>query len=160
MATSQQKSEMRLQVRRVFAAPREKVYRAWIERQALEQWMCRDVPTQRAKYLELEVKTGGHYVMEVTDAASGEVYLGQGTFREVTPPEKLVFTWAWQKRQGDGSLTPLEAETQVTVDFREQGSSTEVLLTHEFIQTEKAARATEAGWKGCFDALAQLVEAT
>jgi len=61
--------------------------------------MCRDVPTQRAKYLELEVKTGGHYVMEVTDAASGEVYLGQGTFREVTPPEKLVFTWAWQKRQ-------------------------------------------------------------
>ena len=84
MATSQQKSEMRLQVRRVFSAPREKVFRAWIERQGLEQWMCRDVPTHRVKYLELEVKTGGHYVMEVTDAATGEVYLGQGTFREVT----------------------------------------------------------------------------
>ena len=144
---------MRLQVRRVLSAPREKVYRAWIERQRLEQWMCGDVPTHQVKYLELEVKAGGHYVMEVTDAGTGEVYLGQGTFREVTPMEKLVFTWAWQRRQRDGSLTPLEAETQVTVEFREQGSSTEVLLTHEFIQTEKAAKATEAGWKGCFDML-------
>jgi uncharacterized protein YndB with AHSA1/START domain len=122
--------------------------------------MCRDVPTHQVKYLELEVKTGGHYVMEVTDAATGEVYLGQGTFCEVTPPEKLVFTWAWQKRQHDGSLTPLEAETQVMVEFRERGGSTEVLLTHEFIQTEKGAKATEAGWKGCFDALAHFVEAT
>ena len=153
MATSERKFEMRLQVRRVFSAPREKVYRAWIERQALEHWMCRDVPTHQVKYLELEVKTGGHYVMEVTDAATGEVYLGQGAFREVTPPQKLVFTWAWQKRQRDGSLAPLEAETQVTVEFTERGGLTEVLLTHEFIQTEKAAKATEAGWKGCFDML-------
>jgi uncharacterized protein YndB with AHSA1/START domain len=84
--------------------------------------MCRDVATHRVKYLELEVKTGGRYVMEVTDTATGEVYLGQGTFREVSPPEKLVFTWAWRKRQSDGSDISLEPETQVTVEFWERGS--------------------------------------
>jgi uncharacterized protein YndB with AHSA1/START domain len=119
--------------------------------------MCRDVPTHRVKYLELEVKAGGRYVMDVTDAATGEEYLGQGIFREVTPPEKLVFTWAWKKRHRDGSEAALESETQVTVEFWERGSSTEVLLTHEFFETEKAARSTEQGWKGCFDALACLL---
>jgi uncharacterized protein YndB with AHSA1/START domain len=119
--------------------------------------MCRDVPTHRVKYLELEVKTGGRYVMEVTDTATGEVYLGRGVYRDVTPPQKLVFTWGWQKRQKDGSVSFLESETQVTVEFWERGGSTEVLLTHEFIPTEKAAKSTEEGWKGCFDALAGVL---
>jgi uncharacterized protein YndB with AHSA1/START domain len=120
--------------------------------------MCRDVPTHRVKYLELEVRTGGRYVMEVTDTAAGEEYVGQGIYREVTPPEKLVFTWEWKKRQRDGSEVSLHPETQVTVEFWERGSSTEVLLTHEFFQTEKTARSTEQGWQGCFDALARFVE--
>jgi uncharacterized protein YndB with AHSA1/START domain len=119
--------------------------------------MCRDVPTHRVKYLELEVKTGGRYVMEVTDVATGEVYIGNGVYREVTPPGKLVFTWAWKKRQRDGLEVSLEHETQVTVEFWERGSSTEVLLTHEFLKTEKAAKSTEQGWNGCFDALQKLM---
>jgi len=157
MATSEQDSKMQIQVRRTFTAPRERVYQAWVERAVLEQWMCRDVPTHRVKYLELDVKTGGRYVMEVTDTATGEVYLGRGVYRDVTPPQKLVFTWGWQKRQKDGTLSPLESETQVTVEFWERGGSTEVLLTHEFIPTEKAAKSTEEGWKGCFDALAGVL---
>ena len=157
MATSEPEPNMQIQVRRTFAAPREKVYQAWVERAVLEQWMCSDAPTQRVKYLELEVKTGGRYVMEVTDTATGEVYLGQGIYRDVTPPQKLVFTWGWQKRQRDGSLTTLESETQVTVEFWERGGSTEVVLTHKFFPTEKAAKSTEEGWKGCFDALAGVL---
>jgi uncharacterized protein YndB with AHSA1/START domain len=149
---------MRFQIRRLFAAPKEKVYRAWIEREALEQWMCRDVPTHRVKYLELEVKTGGGYVMEVTDTATGEKYIGHGIYREVTPPDKLVFTWAWKRREPDGREVSLHPETQVTVEFYERGRSTEVVLTHEFFETEKTARSTEKGWEGCFDALAHFVE--
>ncbi len=54
--------------------------------------MCRDVPTHEVKYLELNVRTGGRYRIEVKDP-HGETYLGQGVYREVKPPEKLVFTW-------------------------------------------------------------------
>ncbi len=78
-----------LQIRRTFTAPREKVFRAWTELEALDQWMCRDVPTHEVKYLELSVRTGGRYRIEVKDPA-GETYLGQGVYREVKPPEKLV----------------------------------------------------------------------
>jgi uncharacterized protein YndB with AHSA1/START domain len=46
-----------LQVRRTLAAPREKVFRAWTELEALDHWMCRDVPTHEVKYLELNVRT-------------------------------------------------------------------------------------------------------
>ena len=158
MATSRPKSDMRIQVRRTFRAPREKVFRAWVDQAGLEQWMCRDVPTHRVKYLELDAKTGGRYVMEVTDGATGDLYVGRGTFLEVTRPEKLVFTWAWQKRQPDGSLAHFESETQVTVEFWERGASTEVLLTHEHFAAEKAAKETETGWKGCFDALELFLE--
>jgi uncharacterized protein YndB with AHSA1/START domain len=150
--------EAKLQVRRTITAPRERVYRAWTKQEELEQWMCRDVATHRVKYLELDVRAGGHYVMEVNDLATGDQYLGQGLFRQVTPPEKLVFTWAWRKRQRDGSEVPFHAETLVTVEFWERGSQTEVVLTHEFFKTAKEREETERGWEGCFDALASVLE--
>ncbi len=120
--------------------------------------MCRDVATHHVKYLELDVRTGGRYIMEVSDSATGEQYLGQGTYREVTRHEKLVFTWAWKKKKPDGTEAPLHSETQVTVEFLERGNFTEVVLTHEFFQTVKEREETNQGWNGCFDALAKVLE--
>lgn len=157
MATPIQGPESKLQIRRTFAAPREKVYQAWTERARLEQWMCRDVATHRVKYLELDVRTGGRYVMEVNDSATGDRYVGQGIYRDVRPPERLVFTWAWKKTMPDGTEGALHDETQVTVEFQEQGNSTEVVLTHEFFKTAKEREETNTGWNGCFDALARAL---
>jgi uncharacterized protein YndB with AHSA1/START domain len=150
--------ESKLQVRRTFAAPAEKVFRAWTNREELERWMCRDVPTQRVRYLELDVRVGGGYVLEVADSASGDRYIGRGLFREITPQKKLVFTWSWTKKQADGSEIPVHPETQVTVEFLVHGSSTEVILTHEFFSTTGERNETETGWKGCLEALASVVE--
>jgi uncharacterized protein YndB with AHSA1/START domain len=158
MAASSTSPEAIIRVRRVFAAPREKVFAAWTERQGLEAWMCRDVPTQRAKYLELDARTGGRYLMEVTDSANREVYIGYGTFCEVKPPERLVFTWAWKKRPAAGPEVHLQDESQVTVEFIPQGKSTEVVLTHEYLKEEKAQRETQDGWNGCFDILAKMLQ--
>jgi len=56
-------------------------------------------------------------------------------------PEKLVYTWAWE----DGSVTG----TMVTVEFRDLGNETEVVLTHErFTDTEWRDK-HNAGWNGC-----------
>jgi uncharacterized protein YndB with AHSA1/START domain len=43
MAAPHQKPEYTLQIRRTFAAPREKVFAAWARREQLEKWMCKDV---------------------------------------------------------------------------------------------------------------------
>jgi uncharacterized protein YndB with AHSA1/START domain len=151
-------SQTTLQIRRIFHAPREKVFAAWTQQRALEQWMCRDVPTHRVNYVTLEMRKGGRYKMEVVDATTSVVYIGQGVYQEVTPPERLAFTWGWTKKQLDGSEIPVESETVVTVEFNDRGGLTEVVLTQVGFETTKARAETERGWEGCFDVLAAYMK--
>jgi uncharacterized protein YndB with AHSA1/START domain len=147
--------EMSLQLRRVFPAPREKVWAAWTQREELEQWMCRDIPTQYPKYLELDVRAGGRYVMEIP-LPDGK-YVGQGIFREVLPPEKLVFTWSW-KRIPEKPGEQLGGESVVTVELFERGGATEMLFTHTDLATAGIREETRIGWLGCFEVLARALE--
>ncbi len=159
MATPQSSPELTLQVRRTFAASREKVFAAWAEREQLEKWMCRDVPAHTVIHHQQDIRTGGRYLMEIRDPAKGETYWGQGTYREVTPPEKLVFTWAWSKDRPDGpTLHPGSHETLVTVEFFARGNSTEVVLTHTGLGTAALRDDHNRGWNGCFDVLAKVLQ--
>ena len=148
-------SEMALQFRRVFPAPRERVWAAWTQREQLEEWMCRDVPTHNPKYVELDVRPGGRYVMEIP-LPQGK-YVGQGTFREVKPPEKLVFTWSW-KRVPEKPGEWLGGESVVTVELFDRGASTEMLFTHRGLESAAIREDTRTGWLGCFEVLAGLLE--
>jgi uncharacterized protein YndB with AHSA1/START domain len=158
MATPQSSPALTLQVRRTFAAAREKVFAAWTEREQLEKWMCRDVAAHTVIHHQQDIRTGGLYRMEIRDPAKGETYWGQGTYREVTPPEKLVFTWAWSKDRPDGpSMHPGSHETLVTVEFFVRGNSTEVVLTHTGLGTAALRDDHNRGWNGCFDVLEQVL---
>lgn len=159
MATPKQSSDTQLEIRRVFAAPREKVFRAWTERQALEQWMCRDETTHDVQYTALDVRVGGRYSMNIRTPA-GELHVLEGTYREVRPPEKLVFTWRWKKtpvREGELSDS---GETLITVEFLERGGATEVVLRHELPASAGPRESYEKGWSGCFDVLAKVLQAS
>ena len=148
---------MSFQLRRVFQAPREKVFAAWTKREQLEEWMCKDVPTHNPKYVELDVRPGGRYVIEIP-IPDGK-YVGQGRFREVKPPEKLVFTWSWKRvPEKPGERVPA-GESLVTVELFEQGSATEMVFTHEHFESAETREETRTGWLGCFAKLAELVEA-
>jgi uncharacterized protein YndB with AHSA1/START domain len=121
--------------------------------------MCRDVASHVIIHHEQDIRTGGRYVMEVRDPGKGEVYWGQGVYREVKPPEKIVFTWNWTKdKPGGAHLHPESPETVVTVEFFARGSSTEVVLTHATFATEKLRDEHDRGWNGCFDVLAQVLQ--
>jgi uncharacterized protein YndB with AHSA1/START domain len=122
--------------------------------------MCKDVPTHQVTYRELDIRTGGHYVMEIHDSAKGEIYIGTGDYLEVREPEKLVFTWSWHKNTSDGTMVQLhqELQTQVTVEFFVRGASTEVLLTHEGFLSQAAVDEHDGGWTGCFIALDHFLQ--
>lgn len=159
MATPQSSPEITLQVRRIFAAPREKVFAARTQRAQLEKWMCKDVASHIVIHHQQDIRTGGRYLMEVRDSAKGETYWGQGVYREVKPPEKLVFTWTWTKDRPDGpTLHPGSHETLVTVEFFVRGSSTEVLLTHVAFATAALRDDHDRGWNGCFDILEKVLQ--
>jgi uncharacterized protein YndB with AHSA1/START domain len=147
--------EMSLQIRRVFQAPRERVWVAWTQREQLEEWMCRDVPAHNPKYVELDVRPGGRYAIEIP-LADGK-YVGRGTFREVKPPERLVFTWSW-RRFPEKSGERLGGESVVTVELFDHGASTEMLFTHTDLESAEIREDTRTGWLGCFEVLARLLE--
>src|SRR5215510_6520302 len=134
----QNKTSLTLEVRRTFPFSRERVFAAWTDRRQLEQWMCRDASAHTVIHHQQDIRTGGRYVLEVQDREKNEIYWGQGTYREVTPPEKIVFTWHWTKTTQDGTnLHPDSPETLVTVEFQARGSSTEVVLTHARFGSER-----------------------
>jgi uncharacterized protein YndB with AHSA1/START domain len=160
MATPQGSPDLTLQIRRTFAALREKLFAAWTQRGQLEKWMCKDVPSHTVIHHEQDIRPGGRWRMEIRDPAKNEVYWGQGVYREVKPVEKLVFTWHWTKDRPDGeNLHPGSEETIVTVEFFARGNSTEVVLTHAAFASPKLRDEHDRGWNGCFDVLEKALAA-
>ena len=143
------------EIRRTFSASRERVFAAWTLKESLEQWMCRDVPSHRAEYLVLDVRPGGRYVIEIK-LETGVTHRGRGVFREVKPPERLVFTWSWETFPAGDEPSP-PGESLVTVELFARGSSTELVLTHEFPESDPERLSSEEGWKGCFEVLATVL---
>ena len=72
-----------------------------------------------------------------------------GTYLQIVPPEKLVYTWSGGAVQS--------WETVVTLDFIDQGAVTEVVLTHEGLSAPERRALAEGGWPSLFDALASVL---
>ncbi len=125
MASSTTGPETKVEIRRMFAATREKVFEAWTQREKLEKWMCRDNLRNTTRYTAFDTRPGGTNMMEIK-TADGAVYKQRVTFREIRPPEKLVFTWAWEKFSTSGEKISDQDETLVTVEFQPRGTFTEV----------------------------------
>jgi len=149
MATTKPGPEAVLTITRTFAAPREKVFRAWTEAEALKQWWAAGEGFT-TPIAEVDLRVGGHYRLGMKPPDKDVVYVVGGVYREIQPPARLVYTWAWE-----GSDWP---ETVVTVEFRDRGGSTEVVLTHEPFVDAKVRAEHLAGWTGCLDRLAHVVE--
>jgi uncharacterized protein YndB with AHSA1/START domain len=158
MASTVAGPESRLQVRRMFAAPRPKVFEAWTQREKLEKWMCKVNPTIVTGYTNFDVRPGGTNCMDVR-VPDGTLYRNKVNFQEITPPEKLVFTWEWERYTPSGEKNEEQDGTLVTVDFVARGTFTEVTLTHERFRTADQCERHRKGWEGCFDQLTGALSA-
>jgi uncharacterized protein YndB with AHSA1/START domain len=92
----------------------------------------------------LDARVGGSFCFDLEDGSSMI-----GTYLQIVPPEKLVYTWSGGARQG--------WETVVTLDFLDQGPVTEVVLTHEGLSTPERRALAEGGWPSLLDALAEVL---
>ena len=146
-------AERELVITRVFDAPRELVFQAWTDaRHAKSWWGPRDYP---ATHLEMDVRPGGAWRGRLRSTASGEELgkeLGMGgVFREVAPPERVVFTFAWEE-EGERGL-----ETLVTVTFAEQDGKTHMTFRQIPFQSVEERDGHRGGWSSSFDRLADYV---
>src|SRR5262245_63385473 len=84
-----------IQVERVFDAPRDLVWRAFTEPDLVAQWWGRG---NRLEIERFEVERGGHW--RFVEHSPDGVHGFEGRFREVTPPERLVWTFEWDGMPG------------------------------------------------------------
>ena len=97
---------------------------------------------------------GGRYRIGMKDRKTGEEHITNGTYQEVRPPERLVFTWLWEGQNPDTHTT------LVTLDFRvagELGDKTELVLKHERFPDQHMCDQHRQGWEGCFTNLEKLL---
>ena len=138
-----------IRLNRTFSAPREKVFQAWTEPETLKKWW--GPVGASTPVVEIDLQVGGKYRfgMKFPDE---EIFYVNGTYREVQSPERLVFTWRWERPDMDFG------ETQVTVEFHERGGATEVTLTHEKFPVVEVAERHRLGWQDFFDKFAEFVK--
>ncbi|MCH8350303.1 MAG: SRPBCC domain-containing protein [Chloroflexi bacterium] len=151
MTRSAPETGISLKVTKTIKASRERVFAAWTQPEMLHQWWGAH-ESFSAPIAEVDLKVGGKYRFGMLEPGKDAPYVSYGTYREVTPPEKLVFTWAFEKMPGDDAdFVP--AETLVTVEFIDKDGATEVVLTHERFPDDHMRDEHQAGWDGCLDGL-------
>jgi uncharacterized protein YndB with AHSA1/START domain len=144
----ERRSDRELVVIRSFAAPADMVYQAWADPALFRQWW---VPRSYGMTLiscEMDVRVGGTYRLEIGHASHDQPMAFYGTYLEVEPASRLVWT---NEESPDGAIT--------TVSFTERDGRTEVTVSNLFpsaeaLETELASGACD----GTTESLNQLQE--
>lgn len=135
---------------RVFRAPAERVYRAFLDPEAKVKWLPPHGFTGKVHHLE--DKVGGTYKMSFTNFSNGQTHSFGGTYLELVSGECIKHT----DRFDDENLP---GEMMVTITFKTVMVGTDVNITQEGIPDVIPPEACCLGWQESLDLLAQLVEA-
>jgi uncharacterized protein YndB with AHSA1/START domain len=136
---------------RVIDAPRETVFKAFIDPAQIARWMGPAGIT--AEVTQLEPRAAGAYRIVMHGTPNG-FHAVRGVYRTFEPPQRLVFTWAWDQ---DMETHRAGHESLVTVSLRDLGGKTEVTLRHEKFESTDSRDSHGQGWGGSLDKLAQLL---
>jgi uncharacterized protein YndB with AHSA1/START domain len=135
--------DIALELTHRFAAPRERVFDAWTNPEVLKRWWAAGA-TWETPLAEVDARQGGSYRLSMrTD--EGEVHTVHGEYREVRPPERLAYTWAWE--EGPEPVVEASGNTLVVIDFLEDGDGTLVKLTHSGFANEQQREMHVHGWE-------------
>ena len=139
-----------IRLHRVLRAPPERVYRAFLDADAMAKWLPPNGFTGRVHHLEARV--GGTFRMSFTNFSSGRSHAFGGEFLELAPFERIRYT----DRFDDPNLPgPIE----VTVTLKKVSVGTELGVVQEGVPEVIPAEACYVGWQESLVLLAKLVEA-
>jgi uncharacterized protein YndB with AHSA1/START domain len=139
-----------IRLHRVLRATPERVYRAFLDPDAMAKWLPPNGFT--GKVHEMDAKVGGSYKMSFTNFSTGKSLSFGGRFLELTPHECLRYT-----DQFDDANLP--GEMQTTIMLKEVSCGTELNITQDGVPAAIPAEACYLGWQESLTLLAKLVEA-
>ncbi len=139
-----------VRLHRVLKATPERVYRAFVDPDAMAKWLPPNGFTGKVHHMDARV--GGTYKMSFTNFSSGQSHAFGGTYRELVPQERLVYT-----DQFDDPNLPGEMLTTVTL--KSVFCGTELSVVQENLPAVIPVEACYLGWQESLILLAKLVEA-
>jgi uncharacterized protein YndB with AHSA1/START domain len=149
-------SDREVKVTRSFKAARPLVYRAYTEAALVQRW-CLGPPGWSMPVCEMDVRVGGRYRWRWRSDKDASEFGFAGTFREVTPPSRLVHTEAYDP--GTLSEAYPQNEALVSVTFTEEGGITTVTTLIDFGSKEARDAAVATGMTDGMEQSYQLLDA-
>jgi len=138
-----------VRLHRVLRAPPEKVYRAFVDADAMIKWLPPHGFT--AKVHHLDAKVGGTFKMSFTNFTTGIGHSFGGSYLELVPHERLRYTDKFDDPN-------LPGELQVTVTLKKVSCGTELNIVQEGIPDVIPVEMCYLGWQESLGQLARLVE--
>ena len=135
---------------RVLRAPPERIYKAFLDADAMAKWLPPNGFTGKVHHLEAVV--GGTYKMSFTNFTTGNSHSFGGEYLEVVPNERICHTDKFDN-------PTLAGEMRTTVTLKRVFCGTELSIVQEGIPSAIPAEACYLGWQESLTLLAQLVEA-
>lgn len=139
-----------VQLHRVLRAAPERVYRAFLDADAMAKWLPPDGFT--GKVHQMDAQVGGRHWMSFTNFSTGKSHSFGGKYLELRPGELIRYTDAFDD-------PGLPGEMQVTVTLSAVSCGTELRVVQEGIPEVIPAEACYLGWQESLTLLARLVEA-
>ena len=138
-----------VRLHRVLKAPPERIYRAFLEPDAVVKWLAPHGFT--CKVHQLEAKVGGRFRMSFTNFGTGHSHSFGGSYLELVPNERI--------RNTDKFDDPnLPGDMQTTISLKKVSVGTELSVVQEGIPAAIPVEACYLGWQESLMLLAQLVE--
>lgn len=139
-----------VRLHRVLRATPERVYRAFLDADAMAKWLPPNGFTGKVHHLD--AKVGGTYRMSFTNFTTGKSHSFGGTYLELKPHELI--------RYSDKFDDPnLPGEMQATITLKQVFCGTELNITQEGLPSAIPVEACYMGWQESLTLLAKLVEA-
>jgi uncharacterized protein YndB with AHSA1/START domain len=139
-----------IRLHRVIRAPAERVYRAFLDPDAMAKWLPPHGFT--GKVHEMDARVGGGYRMSFTNFSSGQSHSFGGRYVELTPHERIRYT----DRFDDPAMP---GEMQVAVTLRKVDCGTDLDIVQSGVPAMIPAENCTLGWQESLSLLANLVEA-
>ena len=139
-----------IRLHRVLRAAPERIYRAFIDPDAMTKWLPPNGFT--GKVHEMDAKVGGRHKMSFTNFTTGKSHSFGGTYVELTPHERIRYTDKFDDPN-------LPGEMQVSVTLKKVMCGTELTIVQEGVPDVIPAEMCYLGWQESLILLAKLVEA-
>jgi uncharacterized protein YndB with AHSA1/START domain len=138
-----------IRLHRVLRAKPEKVYRAFLDADAMSKWLPPNGFTGKVQHLD--PKVGGTFKMSFTNFTTGQLHAFGGSYLELVPHERIRYT----DRFDDPNLP---GEIHVTVTLKQVSVGTEIHIVQEGVPAVIPAEMCYLGWQESLTQLAMLAE--